>query len=244
MKTIGIIGFGRFGKLVTKIIMEQLPEFEVIVFSRQQKPPENSGVMFFAQKTDLSKCDVVIPCVSISSFEEVVKQIRNDLKPGCLFMDVCSVKILPIKIMQKNLPKDINIIASHPLFGPDSANNGLKGLSIVLTNIRSDKEVFNKTRTVIKRLGLRTINMSPLEHDKKVAFSQVFIHLVSRIADEMNIKASTVDTMSFKQFLNIKQILTNDSFDLFSDMNNFNPFAKIMRKKFLKSFLKIERELS
>ncbi|HKC05067.1 MAG TPA: prephenate dehydrogenase/arogenate dehydrogenase family protein [Patescibacteria group bacterium] len=243
MKTIGIIGFGRFGKLVSKIISEQLPEFDLMVFSRQQRPPKNSGVLSFASKTAISKCDVIIPCVSISAFKQVVKELKNDIKPGCLFIDVCSVKIFPITVMKEFLPKNVNIVASHPLFGPDSAKNGIKGLKIVLWNVRSKPKIFSKTKKILKKLGFKIIEMSPQEHDKLIAFSQVFTHLVCRMAERMDIKSGVIDTASFQQFLTLKQILINDNFELFLDMNKFNPFAVRMRKKFLQSFLKIERSI-
>ncbi|MDP6139494.1 MAG: prephenate dehydrogenase/arogenate dehydrogenase family protein, partial [Candidatus Woesearchaeota archaeon] len=87
---IGIIGFGRFGKLMTKYLSE---DFKVYVFSRSNKSIEikkNNGIP--ASLEEVCKKDIVIPSVPISKFKATLKKIKNLLKNDSLVVDVCSVK--------------------------------------------------------------------------------------------------------------------------------------------------------
>ena len=123
MNSIGIIGFGRFGKVLANILQKGFA-----IKAYDPKPiGEFSGVEF----TDLEsilKEKVIFVAVPIRHFESLVKEISPHLSEGTTIIDVCSVKTHPAKIMENNLPENIGIIATHPMFGPDSfiSNNRLK----------------------------------------------------------------------------------------------------------------------
>ena len=128
---IGIIGFGRFGKLLTKYLSE---DFKVYIFNRSDKNEEikkTNGIP--ASLEEVCKKDVVIPCVPISQFEETLNEIKGLLKENSLIIDVCSVKEYPVEVMKKILPEKTQILATHPMFGPDSAAESLKDRKVVLS---------------------------------------------------------------------------------------------------------------
>jgi prephenate dehydrogenase len=85
--------------------------------------------------------DVVILAVPVSAIPAPAQAIAPHIRGGALVMDVASVKIRPAKAMQKFLPKHADIICTHPLFGPQSAKDGLKGHKIVVSNIRGARGV-------------------------------------------------------------------------------------------------------
>ena len=75
---IGIIGFGRFGKLITRHLSE---DNKVYVHSRSGKNDEikkANGIP--ATLEEVCKKDIIIPCVPISKFEYILKKIKNLLK--------------------------------------------------------------------------------------------------------------------------------------------------------------------
>ena len=43
------------------------------------------------------------------------------LKENAVIVDVCSVKEYPVQWMRELLPANVSILATHPMFGPDSA---------------------------------------------------------------------------------------------------------------------------
>lgn len=204
---------------------------------------KNIEVKIFDKDSDFRKvkdCKFLIIAVPISSFEKAILEIKDSINPRTLVIDVCSVKMHPVRIMNELLPTSTEIIATHPMFGPDSVKMGLKGRKIVICKIRCTSNKFNKIKNSLISIGLNVIEMSPIEHDKIVAISQVFTHLIGRIADSMNIESTSIDTETFKKLLNIKKIVTNDSFDLFLDMNKFNSFTKPMRDEVKKELNKLE----
>ena len=87
---IGIIGFGRFGKLVSHYLAQDL---DVFVYNRSDKSAEivQTGAQPASLET-VCRQDIVIPCVPISKFHDNLQTIAPLLKPGSLVIDVCSVK--------------------------------------------------------------------------------------------------------------------------------------------------------
>lgn len=152
VKSVGIIGFGRFGQLAAKYLKNH---FQVFVSDKndKRKIAENIGVNF----TSLEDCaakNIVLLCVPISDFEDVLKQIIQFLKDS-IVAGVCSVKEKPVNIMKKMVPKDCECIGMHPLFGPDTVKNGLKDKKIVLCPIRTKKLM--KIKNFLSKLGLIVI---------------------------------------------------------------------------------------
>ena len=71
---IGIIGFGRFGKLISKYLSE---DFEVYVFNRSNKEREiKEGNGIPASLEDVCKKDIIIPCVPISQFKNCLNKFN------------------------------------------------------------------------------------------------------------------------------------------------------------------------
>ena len=98
--TVGLIGFGRFGRLMARYLAA---DFHVQVWD-----PTADGqavVSTGAWPTDFmtaAQSDVVIPAVPISRLKEVLNQIKPHLKSEALVIDVCSVKEQPIRWMQNS----------------------------------------------------------------------------------------------------------------------------------------------
>jgi len=236
---VGIIGFGRFGKVLAYILKS---EFKIIVYSKPKPKdfPLDSRINLGSLK-EVADCKIVILAVPISSIAQAVKKISPYLKKGSLVVDVCSVKKYPVEIMKKLLPKNINILATHPLFGPDSFKKSPEGLNIVTSPIKIKKTKYNQIKKWIRKKGLNIIEISPDEHDRLAAKTQVITHLIGRILEEMKINKTLIDTSSFKKLLEIKEIICKDSWQLFQDIQRFNPYAKKMRQDFKKALQKIEK---
>ena len=96
--------------------------------------------------------DVIVFCVSITSFEDTVRQFTPSLKihvakerarggihVAPLIVDVLSVKEHARDILLEELPPECDILCTHPMFGPDSGRNGWKGLNFVYEKTRIDQ---------------------------------------------------------------------------------------------------------
>jgi len=238
-KTLGIIGFGRFGQLVAEHLKDHM-EICVSDHLDKRKKAKELGVVF----TDIEKCatnDIVLLCVPISTFEKVLLQIIPFLKKGSTVLDVCSVKEKPVEAMEKYVPKTCNCVGTHPLFGPDSVKNGLNGKKIVMCPIRVNQ--FRKIKNFLVQFGLEIIEATPEEHDKQMAKSLALIHFLGRGLKHVNVQDVEMATPTHEMFVELVNIVQNDSRQLFVDMQQHNRFTRLIRKALIQELIKIDGEI-
>jgi prephenate dehydrogenase len=238
---IGIIGFGRFGKFLVKYLSQ---DFEVYVFDRNNNIKEIKKFNGIPKSlAEVCQSDIIIPAVPISEFENVLSQIKQHLRKGVVVIDVCSVKEYPSIVMKKILPKNIQILATHPMFGPDSAADSLQGRKIVLCKLRIENNLYAKIKQYLEKKGLVIIETTPKKHDKDIANSLLLTHFLGRALIEFRASDMEIDTEGYKRLMKILETVRNDNWGLFADMNKYNKYAKNMRKQFMDSFKKIEERL-
>lgn len=237
---IGIYGLGRFGKFWAL----QLSRYATIKgFNRTPLEQAPEGVILVS-KEELFKCDTIIFCVAISALETVLKESASLIKEGTLVMDTCSVKVYPAKIMTELLSPQVDIIATHPMFGPDSGKDGLKGLPMVFCPIRGGEAEFDIWRTLFKKMELNLLEMSCDAHDREAAYSQGVTHFVGRVLDELALKPTQIATLGYRRLLSIIEQTCNDPLQLFLDLQRFNPYAPAMQSRLKESLDKVLGMLS
>lgn len=238
---IGIIGFGRFGKLTAEYLAK---DFKVYVSSRSAKPEDIKNIGAEpASFEEVCKKDFIIPCVPVDTFEKVIKSIKNLIKESSLVIDVCAVKEYPVEIMEKELPKNVQILGSHPIFGPDSHPDKFPNRKIALCKVRVDNELYDIVKGYLKKKGLVVIEIAPKDHDKEIARSLFLTHFIGRGLIEFDAKEQDIDTEGYKRLLKILDTVKNDSWQLFEDMNKYNKQAKNIRQDFIKSLNKVDKRL-
>ena len=67
---------------------------------------------------------MVVVAVPVAAMPAVFDAIAPHVRPGALVADVGSVKMLPTRWMLERLPGHVDLVATHPLFGPQSARAG------------------------------------------------------------------------------------------------------------------------
>jgi hypothetical protein len=141
------------------------------------------------------------------------------------------VKLHPAKILETAFESSdqIELIASHPMFGPDSGTDGVEGFPLVLWPLRVSDERYNTWRSYFEGLGVHIVEMSPDQHDRLAANSQGVTHYIGRVIGELNLQETPIDTKGFKILLSIVEQICNDSVELFQDLQYYNPYTKEMR---------------
>ncbi len=230
--TVGIYGLGRFGTYWASLLGQK---FKVIGYSRSPKPdlPEEIEPV---SKEQLAQADAIFMCVSISSFEAVLKDLAPLLKTGVTLFDTCSVKVHPARVMQQILPAHVQAIASHPMFGPDSGKNGTEGLPMVMSSLTADPENFEHWKNIFLSYGMQVIEMSPDEHDHQAAYTQGVTHFIGRVLQDLHLPDSRIATMGYRKLLEIIEQTCNDPLQLFYDLQSYNPYTGEMRNAVFKSF--------
>jgi prephenate dehydrogenase len=238
---IGIIGFGRFGKLAAGYLAE---DFEVFVFNRTNKSADIKKAG--ARKADLKTvCQqkIVILCVPISALKQVLAEIGPLLKKDAVVVDVCSVKVYPTQWMKAELPETVSILATHPIFGPDSAADSLKDRKIFLSPIRIRKKQYQKIKTYLASKELVLIESTPQDHDEQIAVSLALTHYIGRTLSGFGAAPLDIDSEGYKRLLHILEVVEHDTWQLFYDMHRYNPYAQEKRAAFMQAMQKINEQI-
>lgn len=238
---IGVFGFGRFGKLMVRYLADDFP---VVVRDTGKKPEQIAAAGARpAALEETANQKIVILSVPISALEETLHRVRPHLCDDALVIDVSSVKVLPDRWMAEHLPAGVFYLPTHPMFGPDSAADSLEGKKIVLCPGRIEFPRYESIRSYLEQKGLVVIEASPEAHDREIAVSLALTHFIGRSLSRFGASPLAIDTEGYKRLLHILEVVENDTWQLFSDMNRYNPFAEEVRKRFKKAMGEIERKL-
>lgn len=233
---VGIIGFGRLGKLVTKNLSK---DATTIVYDLNIIEKEVNDIgSSIGTLDELCKCPILLLCVPISAIENVAKEISTRVTKDTLVIDVCSVKVHPMKVLEDLLPKETEILGTHPMFGPDSAAQSLYGCKIVLCKQRVNEEKYQNIKGYLESHGLKVIEATAHEHDKQIADTLILTHTIGRTLMDMNSREMDIDTKGYRRLLKILETVENDSVQLFKDMNEYNPYSQQMRESLQSSLTK------
>lgn len=223
MKTVGIIGYGRFGKVLDDLLSQH---FNIKIYDPALPP--NTPNLTTQQK--IATLDTLFIAVPINQFEDCIKELAKTIQPNTTVIDTCSVKIFPCATMLKHLPETTSLIATHPLFGPDSINHKFK-LKIMMHNLKASQKQYQFWANFFTNSGFDIVEISPDEHDYHAAYSQNFTHVIGRLAENCQIKSTPIDTLGFNSLLEIIDQTCNDTKELFNDMIKYNPHTKDMIDK-------------
>lgn len=229
MKTLGIIGFGAFGRLAASHLANR---FAVVVHDSHVDPAAISAAGCLP--VDLvvaAAADVVLIAVPVQAMESVIMAIAPHVRAGATVIDVASVKLLPSQWLSRHIPDTTHIVATHPLFGPQSAARGLSALPLVVCPIRGERHL--RVAALGEELGLHVVVTTAEEHDREMAYVQGLTHLIGRSLVQMGIPDEMLKTQSYQHLLDLTGLIGNDSFDLFSAIQTLNPFAREVVEDFV-----------
>ena len=130
--------------------------------------------------------DLIIIATPLSSYKDVILKIKNSLKNGAILTDVGSVKKNVIPIVEKNIPKNISWISSHPIAGteesgPESGFSELfKNRWCILTpSKKAKKKDIKLLETFWKKIGSKVDTMNAKEHDYILSITSHIPHLIA-----------------------------------------------------------------
>jgi len=229
-ETVGIIGLGRFGQLLADIFAS---DFKVVSFD-----PKGEGKL-----EDVLKAKTIFICAPIREFEKIITDIAKKVAPDTTIIDTCSVKLYPVAIMEQHLPKTVGIIATHPLFGPDSIENG-HTLKVMMHSVRDPQNVYTQWSDFFSHKQISVIEMTPDEHDKLAAWTQGLTHFIGRALQGIHAKSTPIDTAGFAALLKVMEQTCNDTPELFADIQIYNPYTPDAISEFLQISTDIEEKLS
>jgi len=230
MNNVGILGLGRFGAFWATVLSHS---YTVYGFNRSTRANPPCALVSLEE---LCRLPVIFICVPIRTVPEMLKKMAPMLAPGTLIVDTCSVKMEPVRWMREFLPESVNLLATHPMFGPESAKEGLTGLPLMMHPVRMQAAQYDEWAHYFRSLGIMVVEMTPEEHDRQAALSQALTHMIGRTLNTMGIDETPIGTLWYRKLLAICRQVAKDSPELFLDMQTLNPYAAEMRRDFESSW--------
>lgn len=240
MLNLGLIGFGKFGQFAARYLRTKLHLF-VWDLRDQRKKAASLGITWGTLE-ETASCQVVLLAVPISEMPAALTRVVPYLRPGALLMDVCSVKMAPVEWMLAAAPENVEVMGTHPLFGPRSGRTGIDGFKVALCPARTSRT--EMVREFLTAMGLQVIVTTPEEHDRQMALAQALTHFVARGLSEAGVVEQEMKTPSYERLLKVVENLTKDSPAMFEDLEAYNPFAEETRIKLLDALHRIDGHLS
>jgi prephenate dehydrogenase len=240
--TLGLIGFGAFGQLIAHHIR---PWFRVCAYDPApglQPAAERHGVVLTSLEA-AARCPVVVLALPVGRMEDIVAAMAPHIRPGTLVLDVGSVKLVPADIMRRGLPEHAEIAATHPLFGPQSARNGIAGMKIAVCPIRG-RRCFRLAAFLRRQLGLSVILTTPDDHDREAAMVQGLTHLIAKVLVQMEPLPTRMTTRSFELIAAAVGMVRHDAPEVFEAIERANPYAPEVRRRFFALASTLDAELA
>ncbi|MFA0847257.1 MAG: prephenate dehydrogenase [Methanobacterium formicicum] len=155
------------------------------------------GVYYTSSNTQAaSSAQVVIVAVPIEFTPQTIKEVAPHLQEGALLVDVTSVKELPAQIMQETVPTGVEVLPTHPMFGPRIRS--LEGQVIVLTP-QNRGNWYPRVVEFLKSEQARILETTPEFHDRMMSIVQGLTHF-AYIAIASTIEKMEVDIKESRKF--------------------------------------------
>lgn len=219
LPSISVVGFGAFGKLVAGLLA---PHADVSIHDRSARARQAASELGFGvieHARDIA-ADIVILAVPVPALEGCLLELAPHLRAGQLVVDVCSIKEEPARLMRHWLPPWVEILATHPMFGPESARERVAGSQIVLCPIRGKR--WRRLAAFLKqRLQLEVVVTTPEDHDRQAAMTQGLTHLLARAFSALG-EHPRIRTRSFNLMAEAFALVANDAPEVFEAVTQGN----------------------
>ncbi|MEN3940895.1 prephenate dehydrogenase/arogenate dehydrogenase family protein [Prosthecobacter sp. SYSU 5D2] len=194
--TIAIYGPGLLGGSLALAIQERMPGIALRLWARRDTAEagiRDRGIQaeFFTDATAAAQgASLIILCTPVETMPAQAAQIaKADLSADCLITDVGSVKGSVVRALEPILGS--RFIGSHPMAGSEKA--GIEtarsclfqnATCLITPGARtppSTSKLLLRLRTFWQALGCNVLEMSPEEHDEKVARISHLPHMMAAI---------------------------------------------------------------
>jgi prephenate dehydrogenase len=133
--------------------------------------------------------DLVVLCVPVRTILEATAAIIPVLRDDAVITDIGSTKgyiVREAEALLARMKARIHFVGSHPVTGSEKKGIDAAGLvqldgapCVVTPTARTDPEAYHKVEEFWKGLGLKTLRLSPEEHDAVLARSSHLPHIVA-----------------------------------------------------------------
>src|SRR3990170_2836296 len=176
MKILIIGGTGETGRWFAKFYKKH--GFDVVIWgiNKRKDIADELGVGFADDlDAEIKTSNIIMISVPINITEKTIKEIAPKAPSGSLLMDITSIKTGPMDAMLKYAPEDVEILGTHPMFGPSIPD--IRGQIVIFTPIegRSTKWL-PIIRSLYEDNGAHIEILHASEYDRMMAVVQGLTH--------------------------------------------------------------------
>ena len=231
MKTLGIIGQGKFGQFIAS-------EMEG-VFRIENYDVSDSEAQFHR----VSECDYVALAIPLEAYQAVLPKLAAVILPKSVVIDVCSVKLRPLEFTTKYLPNN-DILSIHPLFGPATTPDGIAGQKVIIIRDIGSFQLHADAQKFFEKLRLSVIQLDADNHDRGMAELHALTYYVASALSDFGVSERPISTPSYDKLVSLVNLYSVHSQALVDTIEKGNPYAAEMRTKLMQSFQKIDQQYS
>lgn len=177
-------------------IRQHLPAVHLSVWARSQSAVDRVKALQLADVAStrlhevLEQADFVVLCVPVERMPLLAREmLSTNVQKGCVVTDVGSVKATVVSALEDVFAKSpMSFLGSHPMAGSEKAGiesaraDLFAGAACLLTpTLFTDETALQNVRAFWLLMGCRILEMSPEEHDRKVARISHLPHVVAAV---------------------------------------------------------------
>jgi prephenate dehydrogenase len=145
--------------------------------------------------------------------------------------------------MAHNFPDKVQIVGSHPLFGPDSVKESMQGHVMIITPYRISDNNLKQIKKFWEVFGIKIVEMTPDEQDRLMAWTLAMTHFIGRSLNGLPLPETTIATRDYRNLIDLMKKINRDTWELFEDMHRYNPYTVEMRKLLIESMEQMKEKL-
>ncbi len=240
MPRIGILGFGRFGSAFASLCQER--GWEVAAHDPVRRPPP--GLDAGSPRGLAERSEAIVLAAPVPAFAEAIRALRPFLADGHWILDVGSVKVRPVEVMEAELGQAVPWVASHPLFGPVSLAQAERPLRVVLCPNPRHPGAVAAARSLYQDLGCEVLEQDPHAHDRAMARTHALAFFVAKgLLDAGAGEGVEAPPPSFQALARSIDLVRGDAGHLFRVLQTENPYAAPERRRLLGALQSVDRAL-
>jgi len=219
-RIVSILGVGLLGGSIGLAVKERIKPCRVVGYGHKKATLDEAlrlGAIDEAYGEPgraVQGADVVVLCTPVGAFAEILRQIAPVVE-GALITDVGSTKRSVVKLAEAILPQPARFVGSHPMAG--SEKRGVRfaradlcdnALCLITPTDETDPVALSDVEAFWKILGMRTLRLSPADHDRRVAQISHLPHALAAII----VQAAGAESLELagRGFLDLTRIAGGD----------------------------------
>jgi chorismate mutase/prephenate dehydrogenase len=232
-----VIGTGKMGQWFVRFLTGRGHKVHVC-----DTRPEKADRSTVGLKNGVMNADMIIIATPIPSTKQILEEVLA-LKPKGTVLDITSIKDAIIPTMRAAADRGMEVCSIHPMFGPEAS---VYNRNIVICDCGSS-EAMDKAAELFYATGARLTRMPVEEHDELMSYVLGLSHAVN-IAFFRTLTRSGVDfrrldqvsSTTFRSQAVTSKRVSNESPELYYDIQHLNPHSEHCLELFLEAVRDIE----